>query len=296
MKKVLALIMFVAISFSAFGCAGPDVSNSDEENKKAVVSLVEGFGTKLQMVSLLAPSDTVKKSMEDNYSDYVTAQLLEKFKNDPINAPGRLTSSPWPERIEVTSAEKTSEGIYKVEGEIIEITSTEKKGEVAATRPITLEVRKSEEKWLISSTTLGEYVRSDSILYINSQYGFTFILPKSWEGYAIVTEEWEGYNIGGNETPKVTDKGPKLSIRHPKWTKDVPRQDVPIMVFTLDQWNRVQQEKLSVSAAPIPPSELGRNSKYVFALPARYNFAFPEGFEEVEDILDGNPLKGYDLQ
>ena len=39
------------------------------------------------------------------------------------------------------------------------------------------------------------------------------------------------------------------------------------------------------------PKELGRNSKYVFALPARYNFAFPTGFEEVEDILAGNPLQ-----
>jgi hypothetical protein len=39
-----------------------------------------------------------------------------------------------------------------------------------------------------------------------------------------------------------------------------------------------------------PASEFGRNSRYVFALPARYNFAFPKGYEEVEDILNGNPL------
>jgi len=296
MKKVFIIIMLMVISFSTFGCSGSNVANSDEENKKAVISLVEGFGAKLQMVSLLAPSDTVKKNMEDNYTVYVTAQLLEKFKNDPINAPGRLTSSPWPDRIEIVSADKVTEGVYKVEGKIMEITSTEKKSETAATRPITLEVKKTEGTWLISSVTLGEYVRNDSVIYVNSQYGFTFTLPMSWEGYTIVIEEWEGYTIGGNEPPKVTDKGPKLSIRHPNWTKDVPRQDIPILVFTLDQWYRVQQENLSVSAAPIPPSELGSNSKYVFALPARYNFAFLEGFEEVEDIIEGNPLKGYDLQ
>jgi len=46
----------------------------------------------------------------------------------------------------------------------------------------------------------------------------------------------------------------------------------------------------SVSAAPIGPSKLGSNFKYVFALPARYNFAFPIGFEEVEEILNNNPL------
>ncbi len=63
------------------------------------------------------------------------------------------------------------------------------------------------------------------------------------------------------------------------------------MVFTLSQWEAVRNETLSVGAAPIQPSELGRNSTYVFALPARYNFAFPEGYKEVEDIIAGNPLE-----
>lgn len=40
----------------------------------------------------------------------------------------------------------------------------------------------------------------------------------------------------------------------------------------------------------IGPSMLGQNSKYVFALPPRYNYAFPTGFEEVEKILETGPL------
>lgn len=64
------------------------------------------------------------------------------------------------------------------------------------------------------------------------------------------------------------------------------------MVFTLAEWDEVQQAKLTVGAAPIPPSELGRNAAYVFALPARYNYAFPTGYEEVAKILEGNPLRG----
>lgn len=63
------------------------------------------------------------------------------------------------------------------------------------------------------------------------------------------------------------------------------------MVFTLAEWDLVQQAKLGVGAAPIPPSELGRNATYVFALPARYNYVFPTGYEEVAKILEGNPLK-----
>jgi len=127
--------------------------------------------------------------------------------------------------------------------------------------------------------------------YQNSQYGFTFKLPASWQGYRVIAGEWEGRALGGAQEGKVTEKGALLSIRHPQWTEEKPRQDIPIMVFTLEQWEQLRQEKFSVGAAPILPKELGRNDKYVFALPARYNFAFPEGFEEVEEILKGNPLQ-----
>jgi hypothetical protein len=36
---------------------------------------------------------------------------------------------------------------------------------------------------------------------------------------------------------------------------------------------------------------LNFDDKYVFALPARYNFAFAEGFQQVEQILKQNPLQ-----
>lgn len=62
------------------------------------------------------------------------------------------------------------------------------------------------------------------------------------------------------------------------------------MIFTLTEWSLIQQEKISVGAAPIAPSELGRNKNYVFALPARYNFAYPVGFEEVQKIIENKPL------
>jgi hypothetical protein len=63
------------------------------------------------------------------------------------------------------------------------------------------------------------------------------------------------------------------------------------MVFTLNQWNSLRQEVFHIGAAPVAPSELGRNNYYVFALPARYNYAFPPGFKEVENILANHPLQ-----
>ncbi len=128
-----------------------------------------------------------------------------------------------------------------------------------------------------------------SIEYRNTEFGFTFTLPASWEGYSIVLQIWEGLNAGVSGD-QVVEKGPLVIIRHPAWTSANPRQDIPISVFTLTQWESLSQDKFHIGAAPIGPSELGRNAQYVFALPARYNYAFPPGFEEVESILAGQPL------
>lgn len=131
------------------------------------------------------------------------------------------------------------------------------------------------------------------LVYKNTQYGFSFVLPVSWKGYTIVTDQWEGVGLPNSASRQGTETGPIINIRHPLWTAANPRQDIPVMVFTLAQWALLQNQKFSVGAAPIPPSELGRNTTYVFALPARYNYAFLTGFEEVETILAGNPLQAY---
>lgn len=130
------------------------------------------------------------------------------------------------------------------------------------------------------------------LTYLNNDYGFTFSLPASWKGYTLILSTWQGQAIARNgETPYTT--GPLISIRSPLWTEQAPRQDIPIMVFTLLQWQDLQRETFHVGAAPIPPSELSRNANYVFALPARYNYAFLAGFEEVQSILDSKPLHAF---
>lgn len=134
-------------------------------------------------------------------------------------------------------------------------------------------------------------INSESIVYENTQYGFQFTLPKSWENYSVVTGEWTGNRITDNQGSSVPETGPMIKIRNPHWTSEKPWQDIPIMVFTPAQWDDLQKAELIVGAAPMPPSELGRNSRYVFALPARYNYAFPQGFEEVESIIENKPLQ-----
>lgn len=304
MKKFVPLIFVLFVLVSLFGCSTNSVNTSDNtvqppstntstspdlqtgDSTGVVTQLIEDFGKKLQQVSLL--SDTAGSSMQENYGPYVDAKLLAKWQADPQNAPGRLVSSPWPDRIEVQSVDKLSDTSYIVKGEIIEVTSTEAEtGAAAARRVITLTVSYNSKTWLITDVTLGDYVAGTSITYVNDNYGFTFTLPISWQGYTLIESTWNGMDVASG---KQTETGPLLSIRHPGWTQDTPRQDIPIMIFTLAQWDAVKNETLSVSAAPIPPRELGRNSTYVFTLPARYNYAFPEGYQEVEDIIAGEPL------
>ncbi len=129
-----------------------------------------------------------------------------------------------------------------------------------------------------------------SITYDNTKYGFTVKLPMSWTGYSIVSDTWQGTDVA---TGKVIESGPQISIRHPLWTAAHKRQDIPIMIFTPGQWSQVLSEKMSLGAAPIPPSELDINAKYVFALPARYNYAFPTGYQEVDQIVQSKALHAY---
>jgi hypothetical protein len=145
-----------------------------------------------------------------------------------------------------------------------------------------------------SSTTSNSSNETKSIVYKDTKYGFSFKLPASWKGYSIITDQWEG--IANDNGSTVDETGPIISIRDPKWTKETPRQDIPLMVFTLNQWNSLKQGVFHVGAAPVDPTELGRNNYYVFALPARYNYAFLPGYEDVEKILANNPLQTAQLK
>ncbi len=133
---------------------------------------------------------------------------------------------------------------------------------------------------------------STATVYRNTEFGFDFSMPASWKGYSILTDQWQGYT-SGDQGDVVAEQGPLISIRHPLWTSVDPRQDIPIMVFTPAQWDSLQRDEFHIGAAPIGPSELGRNAKCVFALPARYNFAYLNGWEEVQKIIDGHPLHAY---
>jgi hypothetical protein len=297
LRRFLISAFLVLFSMSLIGCTNslnlatpPQEGESDET---AIRNVVDRFGAKLQMVSLLAPEDVLNESIREHYSDLASPALLRDWSANPTEAPGRLTSSPWPDRIEISALKEVADGEYEVQGSIVEVTSADnEESGFAAKRPVTITLKKIEGHWLIDKVTLGGYEEAGQVVYVNSEYGFTFSLPYSWSGYSIVNEKWEGYTLDSEaNAEEPSHDGALIVIRHPDWAEETPRQDIPIMVFTLDEWESLQEGEFHIGAAPMNPSELGRSSEYVFALPARYNYSFPEGYEEVEDILEGKPLQ-----
>lgn len=125
--------------------------------------------------------------------------------------------------------------------------------------------------------------------YNDDQYGFTVKLPISWEGYTTLIEKWCGYSNLPEQTENIIQTGPEIIIRNPTWSESDLYQDIPIMIFTHDQWEQVTEEtdgSFHVSATGVPPAEIGRNFQYIFALPPRYNFMDIRGVEEVWNIIN----------
>src|SRR6185295_12733421 len=136
----------------------------------------------------------------------------------------------------------------------------------------------------------------NSVSYSNDTYGFKVSLPQNWKEYTVIAGTWKGDSV--SQTGQVQQgvvQGPMISIRNPLWTNQTPYQDIPVMIFTQTQWSNLQQDKFHIGAAPINPSQLGMNNAYVFALPARYNYAYPAGWQEVDQILQGKPLQTFNV-
>jgi hypothetical protein len=128
-----------------------------------------------------------------------------------------------------------------------------------------------------------------SIVYKNEEYGFTLTLPASWQGYSITKRSWQGSEVS---TGKQKYAGITLIIKNPQTTDQQAWQDIPIMVFSPDVWKLVAEEKVAVSAAPIPPQKIGESSKYVFATPPRwYGFTDAKGSEEAVEIVKTFKIK-----
>jgi hypothetical protein len=152
MKRQFTMMLLMVVSLAGCGAPLPIPTQTVMRNlaeEPEIKSVVENFGKRLAMVSLqsaLAPQD-----IKDQYSEFVSPVLLEFWMNNVSKAPGSVVSSPWPDRIEVTSLTKTASDKYVVTGSVVEITSVDMvKGGVADKLPVRIAVQKIQGRWVIT--------------------------------------------------------------------------------------------------------------------------------------------------
>jgi hypothetical protein len=172
---VIIIILLVIGGYFLF--RKPAVVDTTASDQAAVRTVVENFGAKEKNVSLLSP--TAASDIRAQYAGLVDPNLISVWAANPQNAPGRQTSSPWPDRIEVTSVLKNSDGTYAVTGNEIEATST---GD-AGSRSVNATVSNIGGAWLISSITFGTYTGPGSDT-TGGTTGGTSTVPSGWKTYS----------------------------------------------------------------------------------------------------------------
>jgi hypothetical protein len=152
----IAALICVAILFAtcaishSWGQAWGQVRARDRE--EAVRMVVDEFGKRLRSVAVLAPREVVVDAMEQAYSAYVAPELLATWKNNPEKAPGKRTSSPSPERIDISAIKNKGRDAYTVIGKVILLTAQERReGGVFQANPVTMIVARRHGKWLITA-------------------------------------------------------------------------------------------------------------------------------------------------
>lgn len=157
MSKTLVFLLLFSLLLAACGGSQPaaiqtaeptQTNNTDAPAEASAV--VEAFGARLHQVSLLAPD--AGDQILTQYAEFVAPDLLEQWAAAPETAPGRVTSSPWPDRIEVNSVIPQGIG-YLVDAVVVEVTSEGESGRYAAL----FTVEPLEGQWMITAYTHGDY-------------------------------------------------------------------------------------------------------------------------------------------
>lgn len=125
----------------------PVITITDEQ---FVHQAVSDFGGCLKSVELDVPRQDIIAAMGRGMKRFISDRLYREFVQDTSKIPGRITSSPWPESIQIDSMQKIDNASYLVSGKIILMTSDAlAQGGNAGETPITLTVKNVSGTWLI---------------------------------------------------------------------------------------------------------------------------------------------------
>lgn len=168
-----------------------------------VKNVVEGFGKALQQVSITADPMSAKQAIQTSYQAFLTPTLITTWSNDPSSAIGKVTSSPWPDRIEISQVTKMAEDEYHVLGNVIQVTnSMNSSGTNAGEEPIDITVLKLNNQWLINQAQLMDSVPEEKNVY--DKNGITIAYPDT-----LNVESGTGLGGGNLDTTIVKFSIPK---------------------------------------------------------------------------------------
>lgn len=122
MQSYRGLFIAIAIVILAGTALAYFQYGSSARAERNATQTITEFGAHLKDVSLLGPEASTTIAAE--YGPYVEPALLAKWQADPRSAPGRTTSSPWPERIEVLDMTPQGKG-FAAQAAVILMTSEE---------------------------------------------------------------------------------------------------------------------------------------------------------------------------
>jgi hypothetical protein len=142
-----------------------------------VRDITHQFGEKIQTVSLTSSTSVRNEQLQTAFGDLVTANLLKQWKERSTNVPGKKTSSPWPDHIDISSVIPRSPTRYEVTGYIIYLTSDQAlQGGETRREPITLTLEQVGTAWNIVAveTKLTNNVRPTTTYQQPKQFEITY--------------------------------------------------------------------------------------------------------------------------
>lgn len=124
----------------------------------------------------------------------------------------------------------------------------------------------------------------DSIEYKNNQYGFAVNLPKEWDGFQVIEEVQNSESVLHELFRELDEKYSILRIRHPKWTTDIPYQDIVFVIFRTEEWNKNANLVTNGNLDKLPEVVLS-NREFLLAVdPGYYNMEM-KGYPNVLKVL-----------
>jgi hypothetical protein len=196
---------------------------TNSEDERSIRMVVGDFGHALKKVSLLDEAG-VAQTIQKEYGSYLEPSLIADWQKNPQAALGRMTSSPWPERIDIDSLLRINENLYQVEGSIVEVTNEgggigESPAETGR-RSATFLVARNQNEWRIQGVETVA-TPSDGMWKLSplSTEGMQFMYPEVLPTKYITAQEWPPKVTLSGDTYSCT-KGERVDTRGERMTTE----------------------------------------------------------------------------